>query len=150
MKLQSLCGNSFGMLAKPYHVRVNWPTTLCKNKYEVHFFTLNFECHNRYNKLLLCNSENGDIAWCNTNNSEFFSVFLKTRTKSCFFRKKRFFFQKKTKKRVFLNPGAVGQQTAVLFTWPGQLDRLWWLKFLSQVSVVSEAYSVISLYCGSL
>ena len=27
----------------------HWPTTLWENKYEVHFFTLKFECHNRYN-----------------------------------------------------------------------------------------------------
>ena len=31
------------------------------NKDGVHFYTLNFECHNRYNKLLLFNSENGNI-----------------------------------------------------------------------------------------
>jgi len=33
-----------------------------KIKDGVHFFTLKFEWHNRYNKLLLCNSENNDIA----------------------------------------------------------------------------------------
>jgi len=33
-----------------------------RNKDMVHFFTHNFECHNRYNKLLLCNFEDGDIA----------------------------------------------------------------------------------------
>jgi len=64
----SLCERSFflfavRMLAKPYHFGVNWPTTLCENEDGVHFFTLKFECHNRYNKLLLCNAENGDIAW---------------------------------------------------------------------------------------
>jgi len=79
------------------------------------YFTLNFECHNRYNKLLLCNSENGDIAWCNKNNSEWgFSVFLEKRTKSCFFQKnqKNVFLRKPKKnmwvgfkKQVFLNPG---------------------------------------------
>ena len=59
-----------------------------KNKDGVHFFTLNFECHNRYNKLLLCNFENRDIAWWNKNNSEWvFSVFFEERTKSCFFLK---------------------------------------------------------------
>ena len=73
VKLQSLCGSGFSliamrMLAKPYHFRVNWPTTSCENKDGVHFFAFNFECHNRYNKLLLCNSENGDIAWCSKNN----------------------------------------------------------------------------------
>ena len=41
---------------------VNLPTTLCENKDGVDLFTLNFKYHNRYNKLLLCNSENGDIA----------------------------------------------------------------------------------------
>jgi len=67
VKLQSLCGGDFSlfavrMLAKPDHLGVNWPTH-CAIKDVVHFFTLKFECHNRYNKLLLCNSENSDIAW---------------------------------------------------------------------------------------
>jgi len=67
VKLQSLCGSGFSLfavrvLAKPYNFGVNWPTTLCENKDGVHFFTLNFECNSSYNKLLLCNSENGDIA----------------------------------------------------------------------------------------
>jgi len=64
------------LLAKPYHFRVNWPTTLCENKDGVHFFALNFEYLNRYDKLLLCNSENGDIAWCKENNSDGVFVFL--------------------------------------------------------------------------
>jgi len=52
----------------PYHFGVNWPK-ICKNKDGAHFFALKFEWHNiRYNKLLLCNSENNDIAWCNKNN----------------------------------------------------------------------------------
>jgi len=42
----------------------------CENKNGVHFFTLKFKCHNRYKKLSLCNSENGDIAWCNKITSE--------------------------------------------------------------------------------
>jgi len=43
----------------------------------LYFFTLKFECHKRY-KLLSCNSEIGDIAWCNKNNSEWeFCVFSK-------------------------------------------------------------------------
>jgi len=50
------------VLAKPYQFGVNGPTTLCENKDGVYFFNLKFECHNRYNKSLLCNSENGDIA----------------------------------------------------------------------------------------
>ena len=29
------------------HFGVNWPTTLCEHKDGVHFFTLNFECHNK-------------------------------------------------------------------------------------------------------
>ena len=41
-----------------------------RKKDGVHFFSLKFECHNRYNKLLLCNSANDSIAWCNENNSE--------------------------------------------------------------------------------
>jgi len=59
VKLRSLCGGGFSlfavrMLAKLYHLGLNWPTTLCENKDGMHFFTLNFDCHNRYNKLLLC------------------------------------------------------------------------------------------------
>ena len=43
VKLQSLCGSGFSlfvgrMLAKPYHFRMNWPTTLCENKDGVCFF----------------------------------------------------------------------------------------------------------------
>jgi len=34
------------------------------------FFYLNFECHNRYKKLLMSNSENSDMAWWTKNNSE--------------------------------------------------------------------------------
>jgi len=103
VELQSLCGSGFSliamrMLAKPYHLGVNWPTTHCENKDGVHFFTLNFGCHNRYSKLLLCHSENSDIAWWNKNNSGWgFSVFLKKRTKFYFFLKKT---QKNPKKQV--------------------------------------------------
>ena len=47
MKLQSLCGNGFplfavDMLAKPYYLGVNWPTTLRENKDGVHFLTIIF------------------------------------------------------------------------------------------------------------
>ena len=79
---------SVHMLAKPYHSGERWPTTHCKIKDGVLFFTLNFECCNRYKKLLLCNSENSHIAWWNENKSEWgFSVFLKRWIKSCFFLK---------------------------------------------------------------
>jgi len=62
VKLHSLCGIVFSlfavrMLAKPYHLGVNWPTTHCENKDGVHLFNLNFECRSMYNKLLLCDSE---------------------------------------------------------------------------------------------
>ena len=63
------------------------------------FFTLKFECHNRYNKLLLCNSENGDTAWCNKNNSQWgFCVFLKKNKNLFLFKKEKspdglFFFK---------------------------------------------------------
>ena len=96
MKLQSLCGNGFSLfalrvLAKRCQFVVSWPTTLCENKDGMHFFTLKFECNIRYNKLLLCNSENGDIARCNKNNSEWgFCVFLR--------KNKIQFLFKKTKK----------------------------------------------------
>jgi len=58
------------MLAKSYHFGVNWPTTPWENKDVVHLFTLNFECCNGYNKLLLCYYETGDTAWYSKNNSE--------------------------------------------------------------------------------
>jgi len=123
VKLQSLCGNGFSpcavcVFAKPHHIGMNWPTTLWKQRW-VHFFIIIFECHNRYDKLL-CDSENGDIAWCNKNNSEWgFSVFHRKKNETLFLfekpPKKRFFlnsqknrwvglFQKR--KRVFLNPAA--------------------------------------------
>jgi len=98
---------------------VNWPTTRCENKDEVRFFTLKFECNNGY-KLLLCKSENVDIACCNKNNWEWgFCVFQKKRTNTCFFSKnikvrikkgqkagRVFFFPWK---RFFLNPDIIFQ-----------------------------------------
>jgi len=73
--------------------------TLWKQRWST-FFALEIECHNSYNKSLLCNSENGNIAWCNQTNSDwglekndkpknyFFSKNgLKTGT-GCFFLKK--------------------------------------------------------------
>jgi len=67
VRLQSLCASGFslfamGMLVKSYHFGVNLPTTLGENKDGTHLFTLNFKFHNRYNKLLLCDSEYGGIA----------------------------------------------------------------------------------------
>ena len=101
----SLCGRDFSlfpvqMLAKPYHLGVNGPTTHCKNKDGVHFFPLNFQCHNRHNQLLLCSSENSDIAWCyKTIQSGVFLFSSKKRTKSCFILKNPKNFKKnKTKK----------------------------------------------------
>jgi len=97
------------MLAKPYHLGVNWPTTHCGINDGIHCFTLNFECHNRYNKLLLGNSENSDIAWWNKNNSEcFFSVFFEKRTKSSFFKKKKRVFLRKPQKNGFFSTLPVG------------------------------------------
>ena len=87
MRLQSLRGNVFFSYCcvracqALSQLGVNWPITLCENKGGVHFFTLNFDCQSRYNKLL-CSSENGDIARCNKNNSEWdFSVFLRKEQK---------------------------------------------------------------------
>jgi len=102
VKLQILCGSSFSpfavrMLANPYHLEVNWPKHIAKSKMEYIGLPsiFNFECHNRYNKLL-CNSENSDIAWWNKNNWDF-SVFFEKRAESCFFLKNPgglFFFKK--------------------------------------------------------
>jgi len=60
VKLQSLCGSGFSLFAvrifaNSYHFGVNWQKTHSKNRDGVNFFTLIFECHNRYNKLWLCN-----------------------------------------------------------------------------------------------
>ena len=65
----------------------HWPTSFCEKKGGVHFFTLKFGRHNRYEKLLLCNSASGDIAWCNKNNSKW-GFYFWIRTKTCFFSKK--------------------------------------------------------------
>ena len=136
---------------------VNWPTTLRK-KDGVHFFILNFECHNRYNKLLSCNSENGDIAWCNKNNLEWGScAFLKKTTKTCFFVKKNknTGFCKKTnktgglffleKKNVVFNPDIYAYLRAVwtmyhgtVFTLKNEHNVTWgnelWTPFRPQVN----------------
>jgi len=110
VKLQSVFKSDFSrfvvcMLGIPYRFGVNWSTTLCEKKHGVRYFTHKFKCHNRYNKLLLCNSENGDIAWCNKNNSEGVFVFLKKRTKTCFFSKTSKKRIKKTGGLFFLKPG---------------------------------------------
>jgi len=101
MNLHRLCGSGFSLLlwafpAKSCHFGVNWPTTLCENKDGVHFFTLKFECHNRYSKLLLCNSENCDIAWCNKKQFRMGLLCFFLITKSCF-------FSKKQKNRIYTN-----------------------------------------------
>jgi len=67
VKLQNLCGTGFSLfavrdLSTPYHFGANRQTTLCENKDGIHVFTLRFQCHSRYIKLLLCDSENGGIA----------------------------------------------------------------------------------------
>jgi len=64
VKLQTLGGIGFSLfavriLAKPHSELTN--NTLRKQRWGT-FFTLKFECNNRYNMLLLCKSENGDIA----------------------------------------------------------------------------------------
>jgi len=110
----SLCGSGIllfavRVLGKPYNSGVNWPTTLFENKDRIHFFTLKSECHNRYNKLLLCNSENGDIAWYNKKNSQWgFCVFLKKN-------KNLFLFKKNKKNRIKKNKKEVGCFSKVWF-----------------------------------
>ena len=86
------------LLTKPYHFGVNWPPTLCENKDWVHFFTLKFECHKKYNKLLLCNSENGIIVWCKKTMQNGVYVLFFSRIKTCFLSKNPKNGYKKTKK----------------------------------------------------
>jgi len=100
------------LLTKPYHFGVNWRSTFCENKDGVHFFTLKFEWHIRYNKLLLCNSENGIIAWCKKTIQNGVPALLFFKNKNLLLKKKKNVYKKtkKTgrlgsiKKRVFLNP----------------------------------------------
>ena len=130
---------SVRVLAKPYQFGVNWPTTLCENKDGVHFFALKFEWHNRYSKLLLCNSEYGDIAWCNKNNSERGILYIlhdaiKTIQKGdknknpCLLKKKQKIRFKKTcglffsKQRVFLNPDCLSILFGI-FPWSNDLEQ---------------------------
>ena len=93
VKLRSLYGSGFSLfslriLAKPYHFGVNWPTILCEYEDGVHFFSLTFECHNKYNKLLLCsNSANDGIAWCTKNNWEWGLRFFKEQRLVSFIKK---------------------------------------------------------------
>ena len=89
VKLQSLCGScflcflcAFSCQALPLWSELTNNTL--RKKDGVHFFILTLECHNSYNRLLLCNSANGDIAWWNKNNSEWgFCVFFTKRIKTC-------------------------------------------------------------------
>ena len=61
-----------------------------------YIFTLKFECHNSYNKLLLFNSESGDITWCNVNKYRmgflpFFQIIKNQKTQAgCYFVKVSF------------------------------------------------------------
>jgi len=64
MELQ-LCDGGFSlfagrMLANLYQFGVNRPSTLCEN-IDGYISLLNFECLKRYKKLLLYNSEKGDL-----------------------------------------------------------------------------------------
>jgi len=65
VKLQSLCGRGISLFAVRVLAKPLWSeltnNTLRKQRW-VHLPTLKFECHNKYYKLLLCNSENSDIA----------------------------------------------------------------------------------------
>jgi len=76
------------VLAKRYHFAANRPTTLYESKDGIHLFTLKFECHHWYNKLILCNSEICDIAWCNKNNAKwgFYVSFFKKNNNLLLFR----------------------------------------------------------------
>jgi len=98
----------------------------------VHLFTLNFEFHNRYNKLLLRNSESGEIAWCSVSNTEWgFCVFFLL-TKTCFFSKHPQKRVKKTKKLVgwfslenngFSQPW-LSFKLLVIFLWSHDLEQV--------------------------
>jgi len=68
---------------------------LCENKDGVHFFTLRFECHNRYKKSYYCVILKMVILHdgIKTIQNSVFLYFSKKRTKTCF-------FSKKTKKRI--------------------------------------------------
>jgi len=78
---------------------------ILRNRDGVHFFTLKFECHNRYNKSLVCNSASGNSAWCNKNNSEWgFRIFLKQQKPISFQKKLKTRIKKEQKVRFFLNP----------------------------------------------
>jgi len=89
-----------------------------------YFFHLKFEGHSRYNESLLCNSENGDIAWCNKNNLEWgFRVFWKSA--------KAYFFKKNgLKKQVFFFKGEFFSTLIVFqsFLWLF-FDRTIWNKW---------------------
>ena len=83
----------------------------CENKDEVHFFTLKTECHNRYNKLLLCNFLNMVTLHdtIKTIQNGVFVLFKKKNENLFLFKGNKKTHLKKTgglflKKRVFLNP----------------------------------------------
>ena len=87
---------------------------------------------NRYNKLLLCNSENGDIAWWNENNSNrVFACFFKERKPVSFQKNKKNRMKKKQKNRwgVFFKKRFFFSILIVLqsFLW-FSLDRTIWNK----------------------
>jgi len=69
VKLQSLCGSGFSLFAvccvhacQALPLWSELTNNTMRNNDGVHIFTLKFKCHNRDNKLLLCNSGYDDIA----------------------------------------------------------------------------------------
>ena len=120
--------------APAYSCGVNRPT-LCESKDDVHFFTRSFECHNRYNKLLLCNSKNGDIASRNRNTWEgFFLRFFLKRRKTCFFSKNTIIPELKKHKRLggmdfikkngFFSTLIIFQSFSAIFPWSCALEQV--------------------------
>jgi len=133
VKLQRLCGSGLSLfavriLAKPYYFGVNWPTTLWENKDGPHFFILKFECHNTYDKLLLCTSENGYIAsGSKTIQNGVFVFFFKEKRPVCFQENQKLGFKRKPRlvvfsKKRFFQPWLSFNPFFLIFPWSHHLE----------------------------
>jgi len=95
-----------------------------------YIFTLKFECHNSYNKLLLFNSESGDITWCNVNKYRigFLRFFLITKT-FLFWKSPKNGLKNKKPRRVvillkFLSQLWLSFNLVVIFLWSHDLEKV--------------------------
>ena len=93
-----------------------------------YIFTHKFECHIWYDKLLLCNFKDSDIARCNENNSEsFFLCYFKEQRPVSFQITQKKLIKKNKKNRCvnfFNRDYIIFQYFFVIFLWSDDLEQV--------------------------